>query len=262
MRKKIEIQRGLRPYITGTMMHITRTLICLLALVFCCPWTAHAKDNTDVAMFTRLNALVASGNPELQYSLGMMLNNGIGTAQDNQAAFRYFLEAAKGGNQLAAFKVGCYYSGQFAGVVERNDELALKFLLPVAAAGYDNAQAHVAMYYKKKLGDVNSALIWWERASRQGNLASTAYLAEHFSASASTDKAKGLALMLILKERMPKSTPQLLEGIASLESELTAAEKIESERIHSTWMGAPSAITLQARAGFANLPALLAALER
>ncbi len=243
-------------------MHITRTLICLLALVFCCPWSAYAKDNTSATMFARLSAQLASGNPELKYTLGMMLNNGIGTAQDNQAAFRYFLEAAEGGNQLASFKVGCYYSGQFAGVVDRNEELALKFLLPVAEAGYDNAQAHLAMYYKKKLGDVNSALIWWERASRQGNLASIAYLAEYFSASASTDKPKGFALMLILQERMPKSTPQLLERIASLESELTAAEKIESERIHRTWMRTPSAITLQARAGLANVPALLAALER
>lgn len=222
---------------------------------------AHAADPSPETLFKRLNALAATGNADVKYNLGMFLNNGIGTAQDNKAAFRYFVEAAESGSELAAYKVGCYYAGQFAGIVATDEDSALKYKLKAAEAGYDLAQLDAGMHFGRK-GDVANALLWWERASRQVNAAATAYLAHYFSGNVSPDKTKGLALLLLLKERMPTSTKEMLDRIAALESQLSSEEKLEAKRIRSSWFEGPTPLTAKARSGFAAVPALLASLEK
>lgn len=213
-------------------------------------------------MFKRLSALAESGNADVKYNLGMLLNNGIGTPRDNKAAFRFFSEAAEAGNLLASYKLGCYYAGQFADVVPADEQAALRFKLLAAEAGYDLAQHDVAMHFAKA-GDIANALLWWEKASRQAYMPSTAYLAKHWSRGAdSRDRSKGLALMLILKERMPNTPKELSDRLAAAQAELSDAEKTEAERMRAAWLTGPTPLTTAARAGIAAVPALLSSIER
>lgn len=207
-------------------------------------------------MFSRLSDLVATGSPEVKYNLGMFLNNGIGTPRDNKAAFRFFSEAAEAGNELASYKVGCYLAGQFPGVVPVNEQEAVKYKLRAAEAGYDIAQYDVGMHFWKKR-DIENALLWWERASRQGNLEATAYLANYLTSDASLDEAKGYGLMLIFKDMMKNPGSQFLQHVSIIERKLTSEQKSKAASVHDSWLTGKSALTLKAQAGIDSVPALI-----
>ena len=240
-------------------MHITTRLLSLAGLVLAFASPTNATDLSHEAMFNRLTALAETGNSDVKYNLGMFLNNGIGTHRDNKAAFRYFFEAAEAGNVLASYKIGCYYAGQFKGVVPLDEQSALKHKLRAAEAGYDLAQQDVAMHFRK-MGDFASAVVWWEKASRQADMPSTAYLADYLWRVASKEKAKGLALMLLLKERMPNTPKELSDRIATAQAELSDDEKMEAAHIRSTWLTGPTPLTVASRAGVSAVPKLLRSL--
>jgi hypothetical protein len=212
-------------------------------------------------LFKRLSALAPTGNADVQYNLGMFLNNGIGTNRDNHAAFQLFLQAAQGGNELAAYKVGCYYAGQFSGAVTPDSDQAFEFKLRAAKAGYDLAQTDIALVFIRK-GDNAQAMTWLERASHQNNRSATALLAEYLASERSPDKVKGLGLMLALKDRMPNMPQEAQARITVLESQLSASEKAAAEQIRSAWFEGPSPLTRQARDGISAVPALLTSLEQ
>ena len=222
---------------------------------------ANAVGPSHQAMFHQLSALAGTGNADAKYNLGMFYNNGIGTQRDNHAAFRYFSEAAQAGNLLAAYKVGCYYAGQFTGVVPTDAQNALKYKLRAAEAGYDVAQHDIALYFARE-GDVPTALVWWEKAARQAHVPSTAYLAQHLSGVDSKDKVKAFAVMLVLREQMPNISKQLSDRIAVARTELSEDEKLQSERIRGTWLTGPTPLTTAARAGVTAVPALLGSLKQ
>ena len=242
-------------------MHIIIKLLSLASLVLTFASPANATDPSREAMFNRLTALAKTGNSDVKYNLGMFLNNGIGTHQDNKAAFRYFSEAAEAGNLLASYKVGCYFAGQFKDVVPLDVQSAQKYKLPAAEAGYDLAQRDVAIHFHRK-GDFVNAQIWWEQASRQADMPSTLYLADYLSRVAPKEKARGLALMLLLKEQMPNIPKELSDRIAKTQAELSNDEKMEATKIRSTWLTGPTPLTLAARAGVMGVPALIRSLEK
>ncbi len=221
-----------------------------------------ADDRSNEAIFKRLSELASNGNAEIKYHLGMFLNNGIGTPQDTKRAFQLFSESAELGNQLAAYKVGCYLAGQFPGTVPVNEVEALKFKLRAAEAGYDLAQHDVGIYYGKKR-DIQNALIWWERASRQGNVAATAYLANYYSnpASPAPDLVRSYALAVLLKSMAPEPTKELLAHIAQLEAKLSAEQKTEAEAFRASWLTGKTPLSLQAQAGLGATRALLSSFD-
>jgi TPR repeat protein len=206
-------------------MRLIKRLLVFMTIAVISLSGACAENLSEEAMFARLSALASSGNADIKYNLGMFLNNGIGTARDNKTAFKYFSEAAESGHELAAYNVGCYLSGQFPGVVPVNEAEALKFKLRAAEAGYDLAQYDVGIHFGV-MGDVENAILWWERASRQGNMQATAYLANYLSSDSSPNHVKGYALILAFKDLMPNPTEALLAHIAQLESKLTGRQKI------------------------------------
>ncbi|MBB4845986.1 TPR repeat protein [Paucibacter oligotrophus] len=219
-------------------------------------------NSSEAQLFTRLSALAASGgNAEVKYNLGMFLNNGIGTARDNAAAFRMFKEAAEAGHKLAAYKLGCYLAGQFPGTVPVDQEEALKYKLRAAEAGYELAQFDVGMLYAQKR-DIETALLWWERASRQGHFPATAYLASYLSREDSTELVKALAVLRVARDLAPKTSAELLGRLAKLEEKLGAADKAAAQALYAGWLGDKTALTQQAKLGISALPALLDALER
>lgn len=219
-----------------------------------------AADLSSDAMFRKLHEQLASGNAEVKYNLGMFYQNGIGTARDSKSAFRYFLEAAEAGSLLASYKTGCYYAGQFPGTVEVNEELAWKYKLRAAEAGYDLAQSDIALHLIKK-GDIRNAALWLERASRQKNIPTTGQLAHYLSLDDTPDLATGYALLLLYKEATPQVTPQLKERITSVEARLSPEEKTAADVIRASWYTGVTPLTALARSGVSAVPKLLTSLE-
>lgn len=256
-------------------MNSTASFLLASCVAVTAAWTpagAHANPTPTIAtaaqpanpqaLFQRLSAQASSGHAEVLYNLGMFLNNGIGTARDNPAAFRHFMDAAERGHELAAYKVGCYFAGQFTGVVPLDPEQALKFKMRAAQAGYSLAQWDVGMHYAQK-SDFAQAVQWWERASRQGETAPTAFLAHHLmTRGTAQDQPKAYALMLVIKAREARTPPSFDEQVSKLEASLSAEDKAQAERIRAEWVIGPSALTDQAKRGMALIPGLLASLER
>ena len=242
-------------------MHIVKHLVASIAIVALSGAALAQPAPSSEVLFTQLKALAPAGNAEVQYHLGMFLNNGIGTVRDNAAAFQQFSAAAAAGHPLAAYKVGCYLAGQFPGVVPLDPDEALKFKLRAAEAGYELAQQDVGIAYVKR-GDVANARLWLERASRQGSLPATAYLARELSADVSANKTKGYALLQLLKARMPAPPPEMTERIAKLDAQLSDGEKAVAATLRASWVTGETPLTQQARSGTRALPALIASLER
>lgn len=150
------------------------SLLSWLIAPFCqANWDVQSQSQTPAAiqvpsLYEQTLPLAKQGNPKAQYHVGMMLNNGIGGASKNpKEAFTWFQLAAEKGDALAQYKVGCYYAGQFAGVVEFDLDKALQFKLKAAQAGYDLAQSDVAMMYTKK-EEWEQAIGWSKKAAEQG----------------------------------------------------------------------------------------------
>lgn len=242
-------------------MRIIATTIISLTLALASSVHAQTNKPSHEEMYQRLTALAAKGDPEIKYNLGMFLNNGIGTKRDQKAAFAQFSEAAAAGNALAAYKVGCYYAGQFPGAVDPDDNLAYKFKLIAAEAGYDLAQTDVALMLAKR-GDLPAAANWWERASRQGNNSATAFLAGYYAGKLSPDKTKGLGLLLKLRETVPKLPQNVEELLATAEAKATPEDRAAAEKIKTSWVVERTPITNTARLGIAAVPPLLERNER
>ncbi|MFY8016499.1 MAG: hypothetical protein ACOVN9_00175 [Inhella sp.] len=217
---------------------------------------AQALDPGREALFARVEAAAKLGNtPALKYHLGMLLNNGIGTARDLPRAYALFSEAAAAGDALAAYKVGCYLAGQFPGVVSLDEGQAMAFKQRAADAGYDLAQHDVGKTLLKR-GDLAGGERWLELASRQGNLASTALLAWTVD-KGDKDPVRALGLMLVTQAGMKRAPEELSNRIAALKSRLDAEDKQRAEILQATWVTGPSPLTQQARAGMRAVAPLL-----
>jgi TPR repeat protein len=133
---------------------------CLL--VFLMPAKANEADS-----FNAMVALANKGDAEAQYHVGMMYNNGIGTQRDPSQAFEWFQKSAASNDPLGAYKLGCYYDGQGAGIVTPDSNEALKYKLISARAGYALAQHDVAILYGRQ-EKLEEAVRWWKMAGDQG----------------------------------------------------------------------------------------------
>lgn len=97
-----------------------------------------AYDGGDYAAALReWRPLVAKGNAEAQYSLGIMYFYGEGVTQSYPKAMKWWHEAAAQGYGEAQFSIGAAYAQGFG--VSRNDALAFKWLSLSAANGNVNA---------------------------------------------------------------------------------------------------------------------------
>jgi TPR repeat protein len=142
------------------MKFIALAFSCLL--VFSTPANANEADR-----FKAMVALANKGDAEAQYHVGMMYNNGIGTQQDLRQAFEWFQKSAASNDPLGAYKLGCYYDGQGAGIVTADANEALKYKLIAAKAGYALAQHDVANIYRRQ-ENFEEAVKWWKMAGDQG----------------------------------------------------------------------------------------------
>lgn len=235
------------------------SLAALMALPLGLPVRAQGADLAP--LYQRLSALAPRGDAEVLYNLGMFLNNGLGVARDNRAAFAYFSQAAATGHALAAYKVGCYHAGQFPGVVPVNEAEALRYKRVAAEAGYALAQHDLGVMLVRR-GEQAQGLVWLERAARQGEQQAQLTLAYLHSSQPQGDRVTALALMRLLQASMDKPTEAFMARLGSLQAELSEAQRVQAEQLRASWLTGPTPLTRQAKAGVSAVPALLAQLER
>lgn len=215
-----------------------------IALAFACLLTfaMPAKAN-EAATFNAMVALANKGDAEAQYHVGMMYNNGIGTERDLRQAFAWFQKAAAANDPLGAYKLGCYYDGQGAGVVETNSSEALKYKLVAAKAGYALAQHDVAIHYRRQ-DNPEEAVKWWKMASDQGDPMALYSLSGSYFQGKGVPQDPSLAYAYFKLSKVPPRDK--VNGMAATLSkpDLERAEKLVSE-----WKPQPTALTLKAKRG-------------
>jgi uncharacterized protein len=219
------------------MKFIAFAFSCLL--FFSMPANA---DDTDT--LNAMTALANKGDAEAQYHVGMMHNNGIGTQKDLKQAFVWFQKSTASNDPLGAYKLGCYYDGQGAGIVTADATEALKYKLIAANAGYALAQHDVAHLYARQ-GNFEEALKWWKMAGDQGYPNALFSLSRSYSGGKGTprDISLSYAYFKLSKLAPPKNVNEMA-GMLS-KPELEKAEKLVSE-----WKAQPTALTLKAKRGF------------
>jgi TPR repeat protein len=215
-----------------------------IALAFSCffIFSMPAKAN-DADSLNAMVALANKGVAEAQYHAGMMYNNGIGTQIDPRQAFEWFQKSTASGDPLGAYKLGCYYGGQGAGIVTSDSNEALKYKLVAAKAGYALAQHDVAILYDRQ-GNPEEALKWWKMAGDQGFPMALFSLSMSYSAGKGAPRDLSLSYAYFkLSKRAPKKNVDEMAAMLS-KAELEKAEKLVSE-----WSPQPTALTLKAKSG-------------
>jgi uncharacterized protein len=210
-------------------------------------------DANDTDTFNAMVALANKGNAEAQYHVGMMHNNGIGTQKDPKQAFEWFQKSTAAGDPLGAYKLGCYYDGQFAGVVPTDPNEALKYKLVSAKAGYALAQHDVAILYDKQ-GNSEEALKWWKMAGDQGDPGALFGLSRSYSAGKGAPRDLSLSYAYFkLSNVAPK------KNVNEMASMLSKPELEKAEKLVSAWSPKPTALTLKAKSGVRAAEELLKA---
>ena len=215
-----------------------------VALVFSCLLIFSVPANANEAgTFAAMVALANKGDAEAQYHVGMMYNNGIGTQRDPRQAFEWFQKAAASNDPLGAYKLGCYYDGQGAGVVATDSNEALKFKLVAAKAGYALAQHDVALLYDRQENS-EEAVKWWKMASDQGHPKALYSLSGSYFHGKGAPKDLSLAYAYY---KLSKLAPN--DKVNGLAASLSKPELEKAERLVSEWKPQPTALTLKAMRG-------------
>lgn len=207
----------------------------------------------------QLAALSEAGNAEATYHLAMMKHLGIGGPKDEKAAFDLFRRAAEAGDPLASYKLGCYYDGQGAGIVEPDPALGLQYKLVAAEAGYALAQHDVAGHYFDS-GETDLALEWLTRAAGQGNADALRALASlHNSDAIPRDAARTYAYFTLYLARIAAPTDKQKAFLNDFAGKMSEEDKARGDRIIADWHAEASPLTAKALSGLRAAEALVAA---
>lgn len=116
---------------------------------------------------TTFTPLAAAGDGNAQFMLGVMLENGLGTAKDAGAAAGWYRKAAESGIASAQYNLGVFY--QLGTGVPRDLAQALKFHRMAAVQGHSRAQNNLGTLYYTGAGierDPVEAWKWLTLAAR------------------------------------------------------------------------------------------------
>lgn len=238
----------------------------VFATAILCVLLGGCPTSPEKTTIQRLEELAQAGSSAAQYNLGMAFNNGIGVEKNSQTAFDWFKKAARGGDPLAAYKVGCYLGGQFPGVVDIDEKGAFENKLVAANAGYSIAQHDVALQYRR-LGRDKEAVHWWKLSADQGFHLALFSLSDLYQRGQLVEQDNALACFyfgLGIKMLFANHPPHLLKQIYPdegflekvqmqalvLEQRLTEDEIRKQNEFIRTWEPRPTPLTLRAKKGF------------
>ncbi len=203
----------------------------------------------DAGFIPALERLAKAGNAEAIYHLGMAYHTGSGVPEDHAKALDAFRKATALGDPLGAYKLGCYYDGQGAGLVEPDAKLALQYKLVAAKAGYALAQQDVGVLYAQS-GDVPTGLSWLERSAAQGWSGGLMALASVYNGATGVkpDAVKTAAYFQLFLARSESSEAQA-EWLKGFEARLSPDERRRVKEIVGGYSPAPTQLTLKALSG-------------
>jgi TPR repeat protein len=180
----------------------------------------------------------------------MLYNNGLGVPQDNARALELFRAAAEAGDPLGAYKLGCYYAGQF-GVIPSDPALALRYKTIAARAGYSLAQLEVAILHHQR-GEHREAYGWFEAAARQGDAQSLYNLSFMSREGQGTERslARTHAFFRLSQGASRGSvTARAQQQLDEIWAQLSPTERSEATHMAATWITGPTPLTALARSG-------------
>ncbi|MGB3739433.1 MAG: tetratricopeptide repeat protein [Pontixanthobacter sp.] len=190
------------------------------------------------------------------YHLGMMYLTGTSVQLDRKRAVEYFRKSYAQGDPLAAYKLGCFYDGQYQ-LLPVDFDRALKLKLIAAQEGYALAQQDVARLYARQ-NDIEQAKMWLKRAADQGTAdALVAYASIHngFEGLEKDPSITAAYFRLYLKQFGGSSEQR--EWTEDFEATLTDVERSRSKLIIREYVAQPTALTLRAMRGQGDLERVL-----
>ena len=208
-----------------------------------------AQQVPDQKLIAGLERLAEANNGEAIYYLGMAYHLGLDVPKDKAKALGLFRRSAELGDPLGAYKLGCYYDGQGDGVVAEDPDLALKYTLVAAEAGYALAEHDVALLYAGRK-DFTLARAWLKKAAVQGwPVSLRAYASIHNGAAGvARDRAVAAAYF-----RLYAATSEAGEAhkiaLAEFEDTLSAADKAREAEILAAYHPESTPLTLRGLAG-------------
>jgi len=131
---------------------------------------AAAKRKDYATAFIKFRSAALQGNPQAQYALGLMYNEGQGLAQDYKEAVRWYQLAAQQGNAEAQYNLAIKYE-RGEGVAKDYKEDVRWFRL-AAQQGDRDAQYNLGRMYGLGQGvllDYKSAHVWFNIAAVSGD---------------------------------------------------------------------------------------------
>ena len=97
-----------------------------------------------------LSPLADQGEPEAQYRMAIMMQNGLGMTANEMQAFKYMRDAAAYGNALAQHGLGfMYLEGE---CIDKNPAKAVEWFSKAAEQGLVGSQTTLAMMYQEGNG--------------------------------------------------------------------------------------------------------------
>ncbi len=106
------------------------------------------------------NPLATTGNAQAQFMLGVMHENGLGTAKDSQAAAAWYRKAATAGLASAQYNLGIFY--QLGRGVPADPTQALKFHRMAAMQGHNRSQNNLGTMYYLGAGVARDTIEAWK----------------------------------------------------------------------------------------------------
>jgi TPR repeat protein len=107
-----------------------------------------------------------------QFNLGQRYAGGIGVAQDDARAAKWYRKAAEQGHAQAQYNLGVMYENGLDALLRGNYAKALRILLALAAQSHTKAQNSLGLIYDNGRGvpqDFAEALKWYRIAAEQGD---------------------------------------------------------------------------------------------
>lgn len=159
-----------RPLLFSALIGLCTAFYCSSASAQSYLAASQAYDRGDYASALEIAAPLADlGNPNAQFLLALMYDDGDGVALDDETAMRWYQQAAEQGHSDAQFNLA-YMHDHGEGTPENNPQ-ALRWYTRAAEQGDAAAQMNLALMYDfAESGierDMNQALKWYTAAAEQ-----------------------------------------------------------------------------------------------
>lgn len=190
------------------------------------------KDEVKAAEW--FQQAVEQGYAGAQYNLGVMYYKGIGVSKDAVKAFELYRKAAEQGEKSAQYGLAWMYDKGEG--VPKDTRKAVEWYRKAAEQGLALAQSDLGTMYRKGEGvpkDAVKAVEWYRKAAEQGEADAQTNLGWVYGNGEGV--AQDVVLAYAWSNLAAASDPSATKNRDYYESQLSAVEKAEAQRLSSGW---------------------------